>query len=66
MGMRQRQRWTVLAFALAAFAFLAASLAAKQSAPLSATKSLVPDNPSPHPEPTQPIPYSHKNILRLD
>ena len=65
MGMRQRQRWTVLAFALAAFAFLAASLAAKQSAPSSAAKNIVPDNPGPHPAPTQPIPYSHKKHLTI-
>ena len=29
----------------------------------SATKYKVPDNPSPHPPPEQPIPYSHKQHL---
>jgi hypothetical protein len=33
------------------------------SARASATKYKVPDNPSPHPAPEQPIPYSHKQHL---
>jgi cytochrome c7-like protein/class III cytochrome C family protein len=65
MGVRQRPRWTVLTYALAALAFLAASLAAKQAPPPSVAKSIVPENPSPHPAPAQPIPYSHKKHLAL-
>ena len=65
MGIRQRQRGTVLGCALAALAFLGARLAAKQSATPSAAKNIVPDNPSPHPAPIQPLPYSHKKHLAL-
>ena len=38
----------------------------QQSAAVHAvTKPMVPDNPSPHPAPEQPIPYSHKQHLAL-
>jgi len=50
---------------LAVFAFLGASVAARQSLPSVETKKMVPDNPSPHPAPDQPIPYSHKKHLAL-
>ncbi|HEY6946812.1 MAG TPA: hypothetical protein VI431_16865, partial [Candidatus Acidoferrum sp.] len=47
-----------------AFVFLfVGSLAARQGPASSTTKSMVPDNPSEHPAPTQPIPYSHKKHL---
>lgn len=41
-------------------------IAHAQSAPKAGvTKSLVPDNPSEHPAPEQPLPYSHKQHLAL-
>jgi Cytochrome c7 and related cytochrome c len=48
---------------LAALVLLAASLAAQESLTSPATKQMVPDNPSEHPAPVQPIPYSHKKHL---
>ena len=50
---------------LAALLVFVAGLAARQgTVPLTA-KSMVPDNPSAHPAPAQPIPYSHKKHLAL-
>jgi len=43
----------------AAFLMLSLGLSAQQPAP-SPIKHMVPDNPSPHEAPVQPIPYSHK------
>jgi hypothetical protein len=56
--------------ALTAFSLVVTGLAAKQAAPLQGTTpqaatSMVPDNPSEHPAPAQPIPYSHKKHLAL-
>lgn len=50
---------------LAVFVFLAARGAARQSLPSVDAKKMVPDNPSQHPAPEQPIPYSHKKHLAL-
>jgi hypothetical protein len=55
----------VIASSLAALLFLAAGLTAQQAAPPQAMKQMVPDNPSDHPPPVQPIPYSHKKHLSL-
>jgi len=44
----------------AAFLFLAAGLTGQQAASPQAPKQMVPDNPSEHAPPAQPIPYSHK------
>jgi hypothetical protein len=48
---------------LAALVLPAASLAAQEVATSPAMKQMVPDNPSDHPAPAQPIPYSHKKHL---
>lgn len=63
--MRRKQSITLVIFAqaLAALVFLAAGLSAQQGAPLSTGKTMVPDNPSEHPAPAQPLPYSHKKHL---
>lgn len=53
----------VAAQALTALLLLAAGLTAQQSAPSQAAKQMVPDNPSEHMPPVQPIPYSHKKHL---
>jgi hypothetical protein len=55
----------VIASMLAAFLFLAAGLTAQQAAPPQPMKQMVPDNPSEHAPPVQPIPYSHKKHLSL-
>jgi hypothetical protein len=47
----------------AALLFVGARGSAQQAAPVKSMKSEVPDNPSPHPAPEQPIPYSHKQHL---
>jgi Cytochrome c7 and related cytochrome c len=60
-----RMRNITLAIALPAVVvllFLTTAIAAQQAAPSPAVK-MVPDNPSEHPAPTQPIPYSHKQHL---
>jgi Cytochrome c7 and related cytochrome c len=41
----------------------AAAHSTAHAAQRAATKRMVPDNPSPHPAPAQPIPYSHKQHL---
>jgi hypothetical protein len=51
--------------AMAALVLLAVSLAAQEAAPPPAARQVVPDNPSEHPAPLQPIPYSHKKHLAV-
>jgi hypothetical protein len=53
----------VMAAGLLAFLFFAADLMARQTASPQAAKQMVPDNPSEHLPPVQPIPYSHKKHL---
>ena len=48
-----------------AFFFLAASLAAQSAAAEHAAEQMVPNNPSEHAPPVQPLPYSHKKHLSL-
>src|SRR5580700_7608152 len=64
---RFRMLPTIVASALvvtAALLFLAMRGRAQQAEPSPQTiKSAVPDNPSPHPAPEQPIPYGHKQHL---
>src|SRR2546423_8371246 len=55
----------VITSTLAAFLFLAADLTEQQAASPQAPKQMVPDNPSEHTPPAQPIPYSHKKHLSL-
>jgi hypothetical protein len=63
MGSKRNIALLIAAAGLAALVTLAAGLAAQQvSSPPPLTK-MVPDNPSEHPAPVQPIPYSHKKHL---
>ena len=48
---------------LPAFVWRATNLGAQEVAISHSAKPLVPDNPSEHPAPAQPIPYSHKKHL---
>lgn len=48
---------------LSALLFLTGRLAAQELPPSRAAKQMVPDNPSEHTPPAQPIPYSHKKHL---
>jgi cytochrome c5 len=62
------KRWMRIGFvaagvALAALVLFALAIAAQEAATPPAAKTMVPDNPSDHPAPAQPIPYSHKKHL---
>jgi hypothetical protein len=64
------KRWmrdivVVAGAALATLVLLAGSLTAQEAALSQAVKPVVPDNPSEHPAPLQPIPYSHKKHLAV-
>jgi hypothetical protein len=63
MGSKRNASFALFAQALAAILFVTSGLAVKQSAPSQAAKSMVADNPSEHPAPAQPLPYSHKKHL---
>ena len=63
MGRKRRIALMVAAQAVAVFLFVALRLAAYQAPQSSAAKQMVPDNPSEHKPPAQPIPYSHKKHL---
>ena len=66
--MIKRLAWivpVVMAATLVAFLFLAAALTAQPTASPQAAKQMVPDNPSEHTPPVQPVPYSHKKHLSL-
>lgn len=55
----------VFALAIATIFFFAPEFPAKQAPPPQSARAMVPDNPSEHPAPGQPIPYSHKKHLAL-
>ena len=63
--MARKTKWIALAAApaLAIFLFAAMHLSAQQAATSQTVKSIVPDNPSEHAPPVQPISYSHKKHL---
>jgi hypothetical protein len=63
METRKRNPLVILLQGLALFLLVAAGMAAKQAAPPQTAKSMVQDNPSEHPAPPQPLPYSHKKHL---
>src|SRR5438309_10170632 len=66
--MAKRVAWIVpglIAAVFAALLLLVTTLAAQQASSPQATKQMVPDNPSEHTPPAQPIPYSHKKHLAL-
>jgi hypothetical protein len=53
----------VAAQAFAGLFFLSVGVVTRQTAPPQIAKQMVPDNPSEHTPPVQPIPYSHKKHL---
>src|SRR5579883_225916 len=57
MGSATSSRFGITVSLAAALLFLCPATRAQQSV------KMVPDNPSPHPAPEQPIPYSHKQHL---
>ncbi len=64
--MVKRIEWiapAMMAAAAAVFLFLVTNVTAQQAAPPRAAKQMVPDNPSEHAPPMQPIAYSHKKHL---
>ena len=64
--MKTKRRVSLVSFGMtaAALVFFFVGSSATQQAGLSQTaRTMVPDNPSEHPAPTQPIPYSHKKHL---
>src|SRR5713101_7082065 len=64
--MVKRIGWIALvamAATLVAFLFFAAGLIAQTATPPQTAKQMVPDNPSEHTPPVQPIAYSHKKHL---
>jgi Cytochrome c3 len=61
-----KQRAAVIACGLTMLMSSAGVTAAQKTATVHAvTRRMVPDNPSPHPAPDQPIPYSHKQHMAL-
>lgn len=52
--------------ALAMLLFVSVRVVAQQAATRPAVKQMVPDNPSEHAPPEQPIPYSHKKHLAFN
>jgi hypothetical protein len=64
----KKTQWIALVAAsqaLAMLLFVAVGLTAEQFARTQVAKQMVPDNPSEHNPPLQPIPYSHKKHLAL-
>jgi hypothetical protein len=55
----------VVSLAMAMLLFAVVRLSAQQAATTQAVGQMVPDNPSEHAPPLQPIPYSHKKHLAL-
>jgi hypothetical protein len=53
----------VAVMCLAALLFLTRELSAQKALPSQSAKQMVPDNPSEHTPPVQPLPYSHKKHL---
>ena len=65
MKSRKRVSFVFLGVIAATLIFLTARSVAQQVAQQPASKSMVPDNPSEHLAPAQPLPYSHKKHLAL-
>ena len=65
--MRKKRNIALVAAAqvIAVLLFVAGGLTARQVAQVSLEKKMVPDNPSEHAPPAQPIPYSHKTHLAV-
>jgi hypothetical protein len=63
MGSKRNFMFVIATPALMTLLFLAAGLDAQQATSTQAIKAMVPDNPSEHLAPAQPIPYSHKKHL---
>jgi|SRR5215470_13004104 len=65
MNIGRKVSLVFLGLIVALLILLAPGSLAQQVAPPPASKSVVPDNPSEHPAPAQPLPYSHKKHLAL-
>ena len=65
MKSKKRIAAAVLTLAAAGFFCFPKPVGAQKGSQLPAVKAAVPDNPSPHPAPEQPLPYSHKQHLAL-
>jgi hypothetical protein len=63
MGSKRNGLLAIVALTMVTLLSFAARIAAHQAPPTQAAKPMVADNPSEHPAPTQPIPYSHKKHL---
>jgi hypothetical protein len=63
MGVKRNGWLVILAQTLGVVVFLVSGLRALDAAPPQTSKAMVPDNPSEHPAPAQPLPYSHKKHL---
>jgi hypothetical protein len=62
--MRRNRSGTLVVMVMClAFLFLPGELIAQKAPASQTTKQMVPDNPSEHTPPVQPIPYSHKKHL---
>lgn len=60
----KRNCWlAILAQTLGVVVFLVSGFDVLQAAQPQTSKAMVPDNPSEHPAPAQPLPYSHKKHL---
>ena len=65
MGGKRNFALVIIAQSLVLLIWFAMSLAAQKAVPSAATKKMVPDNPSVHIPPEQPLPYSHKKHLAV-
>ena len=65
MEKRWRAAWIAFGLVISLSCAGNAVAAQKATAVRAVTKPMVPDNPSPHPAPDQPLPYSHKQHLAL-
>ena len=63
MGSKRNGGLPIASMVLMMLVFFVASLGAHQASPTQASKPMVADNPSEHPAPLQPLPYSHKKHL---
>lgn len=63
MSVKRNSLLAIFGQALAVIVFVFSGLAALHAAPPQTAKTMVPDNPSEHPAPAQPLPYSHKKHL---
>jgi hypothetical protein len=63
MRRKKNSAFIVASLCLASPLFFSGKLIAQKAPPSQMTRQMVPDNPSDHTPPVQPIPYSHKQHL---